>query len=77
MKDSLYLSKQPEWIARLQRDLEQILRTGFCGTCADCPGGHDVRPDLCVNRDRYDHRITPTATLEYALTWAKKESIRS
>lgn len=61
-----YIQK-PEWVRELERTLTQISRTGFWGTCADCPGGADVRPDLCVHRDRYDHRLTPQSALEGAL----------
>lgn len=31
------------------------------GTCVDCPRGHPPRtahPWQCINRDRYDHRLT-------------------
>ena len=66
-----YLAKTPEWISNLRRDLDRLARTGFCGTCVDCPGGPDARPDLCVNRERYDHKITPRSALEHALLCMK------
>ncbi len=70
----VYLREKPRWLDQLQRNLEQIARTGFCGACVDCPGGRDVRPDLCVNRDRYDHRLTPQGALEHAMLCMKAES---
>ena len=36
-------------------------RTGFWGTCGDCPKDKDGRqyPEFCVHKARYDHVLKP------------------
>jgi protein gp37 len=46
-----------------------LARYGRWGTCVDCPCTSDgVRPELCVNTERYDHHLSETS-LHPRLDW--------
>lgn len=56
-----------------------FLRNDRWGTCGDCPqnGLGQKLPELCVNTDRYDHRLGIDALVEHYKYEAERERYES